>query len=224
MANRFANRFKSDSPRLNNWNYSTPGNYFVTICTYNHNNFFGKICDDKMVLSPRGKIACDELLKTIIIRKNIIIDPWVIMPNHVHLLIRLRNLLVEMPTSVDNLNHSTLVVGQHLSCKSLNRNLLVETRCNASLQYNRKITLITHGHKNHPDFFQNINVKSNQIIPSTIRAFKQSVKRLCKQQHLYFSWQLRYYDEIIKDNPKLTVVKNYIINNPKNWQKDKFYN
>ena len=190
---RFADRYSVKPSRLNNWNYSTPGDYFITICTYGHNKYFGKIINNKIFLSLRGEIAHNELLKTITLRKNIFIDPWVIMPNHIHLLIRLRN-------------------------------LHVETRCNASLHDNRKITLITHSHKNHPEFFSKLNIKSNQVIPSTIRAFKQSIKRLCNQQHLYFSWQPRYYDHVISNPKELTTVKNYIINNPKNWQKDKFYN
>ncbi|MFA6185294.1 MAG: hypothetical protein WCT51_00245 [Candidatus Shapirobacteria bacterium] len=51
---KFADKFKLKYSRLQNWNYSTPGYYFITICTYNHNNFFGKIIDNKMKLSKRG--------------------------------------------------------------------------------------------------------------------------------------------------------------------------
>ncbi|MFA6463239.1 MAG: hypothetical protein WCT51_04340, partial [Candidatus Shapirobacteria bacterium] len=58
---KFADKFKLKSSRLQNWNYSTPGYYFITICTHNHNNFFGKIINNKMELSKRGEITKSEL-------------------------------------------------------------------------------------------------------------------------------------------------------------------
>ena len=42
-----------------------------------------------MKLSPIGEIARDELLKTPKIRSNVVIDEWVVMPNHVHVIFRI---------------------------------------------------------------------------------------------------------------------------------------
>ncbi|MFA4826921.1 MAG: transposase [Candidatus Shapirobacteria bacterium] len=86
----FADKFRIASSRLNNWDYSTPGLYYVTICTLNHNKFFGKIENGKIVLSAKGQIAKEELLKTEVIRPNIKIDSWVIMPNHIHLIVQIK--------------------------------------------------------------------------------------------------------------------------------------
>jgi len=58
---KFADKFSVDSPRLKNWDYSTPGIYFITICTLNHNQFFGKIVNEQMVLSEIGEIICKNL-------------------------------------------------------------------------------------------------------------------------------------------------------------------
>jgi REP element-mobilizing transposase RayT len=99
----------------------------------------------------------------------------------------------------------------------------VETHDRASLQDNRKITLINLGHKNHPDYYSRLSKKSNQVVPNVIKQLKSSVKRKCNQQKLYFVWQDRYYDEVIKDNKRLNTIKYYIKNNIKNWQKDKLY-
>jgi len=38
-----------------------------------------------------------------------------------------------------------------------------------------------------------------------------------------FEWQGRFHDHVIRDEKEYWVIKNYIINNPTNWQKDKFY-
>lgn len=87
---KFADKFKLKSSRLINWDYSTPGYYFITICTLNHNNFFGKIIDNKMIYSKRGEMTKSELLKTFEIRKNIKLYEWIIMPNHVHILMEIK--------------------------------------------------------------------------------------------------------------------------------------
>ena len=185
---RFAEKYRSESTRLQNWNYSTPGTYFITICTYNHNNFLGKIVDDKMELSKCGQIALNCLIDIPKHFTDVCLTVFVVMPNHLHILFH------------------------------------VETRDRASLQDNRPITLIKYSHVNHPDYFPRLTKKSNQIIPNVVSQYKSTVKRICKQQNIFFAWQARYYDEVIIDTNRLKTIKYYIENNPQNWQKDKLYN
>ena len=61
-----------------------PGWYYVTLCTKNREMLFGDVVDGEMVLNELGKIAEREWQKTEKIRKNIIIDQYVVMPNHLH--------------------------------------------------------------------------------------------------------------------------------------------
>jgi putative transposase len=72
------------SIRLKGYDYSQPGGYFVTICTKNHAPIFGGIRDGEMVLNEIGQIASEEWQKSIHIRKEIKLDAWVVMPNHIH--------------------------------------------------------------------------------------------------------------------------------------------
>ncbi len=62
---------------------STPGEYFVTICTYERKCLFGNVVNQEMVLSKEGEIAKDEWIKTQTIRPNVNLDEFVIMPNHI---------------------------------------------------------------------------------------------------------------------------------------------
>ena len=39
-----------------------------------------------------------------------------------------------------------------------------------------------------------------------------------------FKWQRSFHDSIIRDVESFQRISNYIINNPKNWKQDKFYN
>ncbi|MFU8826550.1 MAG: transposase [Brevefilum sp.] len=85
MAQPMADRKKYR--RYPGWDYTTPGAYFVTICTQQRRNFFGAVIDGKMELNPLGEVVKEEILRTETIRKNVIVDSWVIMPNHVHLIV-----------------------------------------------------------------------------------------------------------------------------------------
>ena len=81
---RFKDRYRIESTRLQTWDYSHPGAYFVTICTRDRQPFFGKIVDYKMQLSPAGVIATEEWRRTEDLRSSITLDSWVVMPNHLH--------------------------------------------------------------------------------------------------------------------------------------------
>ncbi|MEF2175890.1 MAG: transposase [Candidatus Absconditabacteria bacterium] len=77
--------------RLQGFDYSNNGYYFITICTKNRENYFGNVVDSNMILNDYGKIAENEILKTQQIRKEITINEYIIMPNHLHLLILIDN-------------------------------------------------------------------------------------------------------------------------------------
>jgi putative transposase len=81
---KYKEKFRVESVRLQEWDYSNPWWYYVTICTKNHEEFFGKVVNEKMILNELGKIAEEEWIKTKEIRKNVDLDYYVIMPNHFH--------------------------------------------------------------------------------------------------------------------------------------------
>ncbi|MDY6853137.1 MAG: transposase [Thermodesulfobacteriota bacterium] len=72
------------SIRLKGRDYSASGYYFVTIVTHDRICSLGEIVDGRILLNDQGKIVENEWLKTPKIRPNIAIDEYVIMPNHVH--------------------------------------------------------------------------------------------------------------------------------------------
>ena len=91
-------------PRLNDYDYTTLGAYFITICTHEKRCLFGKIMpavdsiDAYMQYSPIGKIARECLLDIASHYDNIKVDNWVIMPNHIHILIRITEQMNPFPT------------------------------------------------------------------------------------------------------------------------------
>jgi putative transposase len=104
----FKNRYQTESNRLKNWDYSNEAIYFITLVAQNGECIFGVVDDDKMLLNDNGKIIETELLKSITIRERWFFHNWVIMPNHIHLLVE----IVSSPEETHD----------------------VETHCSASLQ------------------------------------------------------------------------------------------
>ena len=81
--------------RLKSWNYSNNGGYFITICTDNRKHILSKICvgDGFPVpqLTKRGQIV-DDYIKNINMKYSCVtVSEYVIMPNHVHLLLFIDN-------------------------------------------------------------------------------------------------------------------------------------
>jgi putative transposase len=70
--------------RLKNYDYTQEGAYYITICVHDNKCLFGKIKNEKMNLNVQGEMVQNEWLKTQVIRSNVILDEFVIMPNHFH--------------------------------------------------------------------------------------------------------------------------------------------
>lgn len=86
MAEKFQNKYRIPPARAQWWNYINQAAYFITICTYQRQCYFGYIQDGEMHLNEIGKVAAHEWLKTAEIRKdmNIELGEFVVMPNHMH--------------------------------------------------------------------------------------------------------------------------------------------
>ena len=79
------------NPRLKEFDYATCGYYFITICTKEKKHFLGEIRSSKMNLNRVGKLAESALQCIPEVYENIEIDKYVVMPNHIHMIIIIRN-------------------------------------------------------------------------------------------------------------------------------------
>ena len=94
------------SIRLKDYDYSQSGLYFITICTQNKEHIFGEIINDtvgagfscpdnineaKIILSEYGKIIENEIKKLNKKDPTISCEEYVIMPNHIHFIIDIKN-------------------------------------------------------------------------------------------------------------------------------------
>lgn len=75
------------SGRIQDYDYSQSGFYFVTICSKKHQHFFGEIVGGQMVLNDIGIIVESSLKNIGNIYSDISLDEYIIMPNHIHAII-----------------------------------------------------------------------------------------------------------------------------------------
>ena len=86
---------KRKQNRLTEYDYSTPNAYFITICTDNRRNLFwkdiGAIIDrpENVPLTKLGTIAQQSIMDIPKHYPMISADHFVIMPNHIHLLLQI---------------------------------------------------------------------------------------------------------------------------------------
>jgi len=84
MAKLYKNKYRSDTVRFSNWDYTNAAYYYITICTKEREYFFGDIEDTRLKFSEAGVVA-ERNWKSIPIHfPNVYLDEYIIMPNHLH--------------------------------------------------------------------------------------------------------------------------------------------
>ena len=91
--------YRSKSLRMPGWDYSRNGKYFITMTVEGWHHWFGEIVNGEMVLSDFGRIVQDEWYKSFNIRKELYLDEFQLMPNHLHAIVVLKNTSPEIDTS-----------------------------------------------------------------------------------------------------------------------------
>lgn len=205
MQNKFKDKYRISSARLQTWDYSLNGSYFITICTQNREHFFGKIVNQEMQLSELGKLAQQFWIEIPIHFPFVELGNFVVMPNHVHGILIINNSTVEtrfiasdIASNIESNNEKNFVIEK-------------ETRLIASLRDN--IGGIC-GDKN-PMLHDNIS--------KIIRWYKGRCTYESRKMVSIFGWQSRFYDYIIRNSKSFDIIQNYIFENPSKWENDTFY-
>ena len=229
---KFNNKYKIEPNRWQYWDYSANGHYFITICVEEYESILGDIKNEKMILSTYGEIVKKEITKIndYNIRANV--DEWIVMPNHIHLLIELmdmNNNSVDEDCVGDNVD----CVGDHVDYVGDHVDYVgdhVEKIHEFSLQQQQQLPSPNQWFHN-PNYIPTLDEikqyrkqRRRMIIPKIVGKFKmQTSKQInIKRNTLGIkNWQTSYYDQIIRDEVSYKRIKEYIINNPRNWNEDR---
>lgn len=165
------------STRLKNYRYDSFGLYFITICCDQKKALFGKVEEQEVQLNELGRIVEEEWKKTEVIRENVQLYEYIVMPNHFHGIIQL-----------------------------FDENNEIEDDSSRFESPKKSLGSIIRGFKS-----------------ATTKRIKEWIK---PDQSIHYPekiWQRNYYDHIIRNEEGYKTIRDYINNNPANWQKDRFY-
>jgi hypothetical protein len=74
---------------------------------------------------------------------------------------------------------------------------------------------------NTSNFYSSISPKQNTL-SVIIRTFKAAVTTYCrKSKYHFFNWQRNYYEHVIRNEEKLNLIREYVLNNPLQWLYDR---
>jgi len=194
----YRNKYRAESNRWQFWDYSEPASYFITVCVQNKKNVLGEIENHKMELSDAGIIVSDYFAEIPKYHKRIILDKWIVMPNHFHCIIKLGDY---------DFDNGVSVIGN------------VDKIHEFYLRYNQ-----TKPSEN--DIKQYRKLRRKMLIPMIMGKFQMQTSKQINIINITpgnKNWQNNYHDHVIRNDTEYKHIKQYIKNNSMNWKDDKFY-
>ena len=203
------------SIRLKDYDYSQPGSYFITVCTHNQKNLFGKIVSLRAGLEPAptenfhvnlndyGIIVLNTWRDLVKHNKGIKLGEFVIMPNHFHGIIHI----------LDPGNGG----GDFIPSEFIYKDAVTKSLQSDSVQQG----FVGVGSK--PTLNQ---YKKQTSLSEVVRQFKtfstRKINRLRNTTGVSI-WQGNYFEHIIRNRESYDQIVEYIQNNPLTWKKDKLF-
>ncbi len=240
MADKFRGKYRIPSARLQSWDYGSNAPYFVTICTQGMVHHFGKIIKGKMHKNKVGLIAekyWHEIPKHF---PFVLLDAFTVMPNHIHGIVIINKPATPPTSKSSEIHQEKPKTEQHSEIQKTdyNSNELQQNDNSSDTSQNNlgseKDILDTRNQASLPNSGginsdrEKIGGKNPKWKPGTLGVILNQYKRICtinmRKHHPDFDWKERYYDHIIRNIESFYTIRNYILHNPENWDKDKFYN
>jgi REP element-mobilizing transposase RayT len=175
------------SIRLKEYDYSNAGAYFVTMCTWQKECLFGDVMNGEMRLNELGGIVDKEWVQTAVVRSNVELDVYIVMPNHFHGIIILND-----------------PVG---ATRRVAHDMTIDDMAN-----NTRAT-----HRVAPTTLQ------SGSIGAILGQFKSIAAKTINQTRNTLGmplWQRNYFERVIRNENELHAIRQYIINNPLQWDMD----
>lgn len=182
--------------RLQGADYTQPGAYYVTICTNERQCLFGEVIEGCVLKNTLGQAVTDEWLRTAEIRREVSLDAWVVMPNHLHGIV-----VIGHPT--DRKGGGPLAA---IDSRRLDATGAIAAEVGRTAE-----RLVPSGPR-------------PGSLGAIIAGFKSATTRRINELRRTPGmpvWQRNYYEHIIRDERTLGRIREYIINNPLQWALDR---
>ena len=201
------------SIRLRDYDYTSPGAYFITICTQGRKPVFGEIVNNEMQLNELGESL--QLIWNALPERfsNLELDYFVIMPDHIHGIIIIKE--TDFVFAEDS--YKSELPERFRNSTSSKR---ATNRVSAAFSPSHPEGAINRAPTEQPSLR---SADENRILTlgEVIRTFKAAITHKIRSQgRLDFKWQRNYYEHIIRKDDDLDSVRQYIIDNPAQWAED----
>ncbi len=180
--------------RISEFDYATPGAYFVTICTFRKACLFGQVTDDRVSLSAAGSMVAETWSQLPQHYPAIRTDAFVVMPNHIHGVLFLADEHLRRPHHEGGQAWEPAPTSEHLAAPPVNSESA--PALGLSDVVHRFKTLTTH------------------------RFSKLAHDRSLRPTYRHM-WQRNYYEHVIRNEDSLQRIREYITNNPVSWAVDR---
>lgn len=218
MSEKFRNKYRVQSARLQGYDYRNAGAYFITICTQHRIHYFGECKNGMMQSSAIGLLAEQFWFDIPNHFPNTSLGAFVVMPNHIHGI-----LVIDEKWETPRMNPFETTNEQLPKPPTPS----VETHNYASLQpatdspatdFSDKLNI-----EGPPinEYFRNLSAPAKSV-STIIRAYKAAVTTASRKMGLPFAWQTRFHDHIIRNHSEYERISHYIQNNPATWKDDRF--
>lgn len=203
--------------RLPGYDYSTPGAYFVTICTLGMMEHLGDIRDGRMHLNDFGRIVETQWHWAFDHFDGIETEALVVMPNHVHGIVFVTDPTMPSPDAIA----PSYAPATYVPPTPAPTPTPVGTILGLSLRIGERIGERT-GERlvqlaTQPLYLP-VTSRRHNTLSKTINAFKTtSSKHIHIAGNTDFRWQRSFHDHIIRDTDELSWIRQYIADNPRKW-------
>ncbi len=202
--------FKNASLRLQGFDYSKPGAYFITLICKDRIHRLGRIKDKNMILNEYGEIAHNEWSNLHNRFPNLELGAFQIMPNHIHGIIILNDSVKPGFTP----GYNTEILDK--TDDSTPTEMVDPTdRPTARVDSTNRPTARV-GPTDRPTIGDIVGAYKSVVSNGCLKLYKE------KTQVMGRFWQQDYYEIIIRDSIAFNNITNYIINNPAKWVEDEF--
>ena len=233
MSKKYANKYRIESTRLQNWDYGWNAAYYVTICTLGRKHFFGNIHHGDMYLSKAGLCAKNFWFEIPDHFSFVRLGAYVVMPNHIHGIV-----IIDKPFGFDDANDGNVETRQCLvstppaqSIPTAHTQSIPPATANANPTPTTNANPPDTPNPQKPAKFLNIRETIGQkrfqnqgknTLSSIVGSYKSVVTINARKTIPGFGWQSRFHDHIIRNKEAQSNISRYIENNPVNWKDDRF--
>lgn len=204
------------SIRLQGYDYSQRGAFFITICSQNRECLFGEVVDGEMRLNDAGRMVNQWYSELECKFPDIQCDEFICMPNHIHFIVvnvgadlRVRPdcpINPDLRVRPDGPVHSDVIMGERLLGHDLGEHA---------------------GLGEHQGLGEHIGSPLRTVIQwyktMTTNAYIRGVKQHCWRSFPGKLWQRNYYEHIVRNESSLQDIREYVRFNPQRWQEDQLH-